>query len=82
IPILAIVTSHQRKMTELIHRNQTGAENPLLGQMYAQMQQLQAEVAHLRDRLNQIELAKDDLSSRLSAPSVRVGQESGGNGEI
>jgi hypothetical protein len=81
IPIIAIVTSHQRKMAEIIHKNQSGADSQHLAQMYGELQRLQSEVGQLRDRMNQMELAKDDLSQRLATPPMHVRNDSGsGNG--
>lgn len=63
IPIVAILTSHQRKMAELIHsRHSQEAVNP---QVLAELSQLRMEVARLRDTVNQQVLAADQASSYL-----------------
>lgn len=72
IPIIAIVTHHQRKMAEIIHGAHRDPNNQALQQMYGELQQTRAEVAELRDRLNSLELAKDDIAARLAPPQVHL----------
>lgn len=63
IPILAILTSHQRKMAELM-RSQSG--NP---QAQQEAQALRYEVAQLRDLVNQQQIQLDTLQMQMrSAP--------------
>lgn len=54
IPIVAILTSHQRKMAELIHGK--GGVNT-----QAEVHALRQEVAILKDRVNQTLLANEEL---------------------
>lgn len=72
IPIVAIVTAHQRKMAEIIHRAHNDPNNQALNQMYAELQHSRAEIAELRDRLNRLELDRDDLTSRLAPPQLQA----------
>ena len=55
IPIIAILTAHQRKMAELVHRPQP---NP-------QADQLAYEVQQMRQALAQQTIALDNLASEL-----------------
>jgi signal transduction histidine kinase len=56
IPIVAILTAHQRKMAELFHGNQ----NQNLNQQLAyEIQQLRQEVRTLKDQVNQQVLSTD-----------------------
>lgn len=61
IPIIAILTNHQQKMAKLIHGNQ--GENQVNGAILQELQALRAEVAHLKEIVNQQALAVDDLRS-------------------
>lgn len=55
IPLIAILTSHQRKMAELMQRNFSSERENLLAQ----------EVAALRDRVNQQTMMLEQLSDRM-----------------
>lgn len=66
IPIAAILTSHQRKMAELIHGKQAEAMQMNPAVMH-EIQSLRAEVARLRDQVNSQTLALEDLRPRSSA---------------
>ena len=77
IPIAAILTSHQRKMAELIHGKQDGhAVNQTL---LAEVQALRAEVHALRGQVNEQAIIVDDLRplARQSPPPLenRLGGE-------
>lgn len=61
IPIVAILSHHQRKMAELVHRN--GGDNQLIAN-------LQREVFELRQLVHQHAVALDDLGmSKLPTAS-------------
>ena len=63
IPIVAIFTSHQRKMGEMI----TGRRDPNLdAQIMHELQSLRAEVTRLNGKVNDITLAVDDHRSLQS----------------
>ena len=62
IPIIAILTSHQRKMAE-IHAQQGAMQREHDNQLAAQMNQLQSEVRELRELMHQQILALDDSGS-------------------
>lgn len=70
IPIVAILTAHQRKMAQIInerHQVQQAAVNP---QVAVELAQLRAEVARLRDVVNQQVLAADRTSALYAPPTV------------
>jgi|GEM_PF-1506585 len=60
IPIVAILTRHQRQMAEILARNATSGVGPNLSH----------EIADLRDRLNQQTIVLERLSSRLDAMAL------------
>lgn len=62
IPIVAILTYHQRKMAEIIHRN--GGENQLIANM-------QREIHELRQQVHQQTVALDDLGLK-PLPSMEI----------
>lgn len=53
IPIVAILTAHQRKMAELIHSRQSLPD--------PSVQQLKAEIAELRERVNTQAIQMDNI---------------------
>lgn len=55
IPIIAILTAHQRKMAELMHRPQQNPQND----------QLTYEIQQMRQALAQQTIALDNLASEL-----------------
>ena len=72
IPIVAILTSHQRKMAEIIH-GKNGAKNndatALNQAILAELQNLRVEVAQIRDSQNQRSIEHDSsLSQRVGGP--------------
>lgn len=70
IPIAAILTSHQRKMAELIHgKGQAGEFNH---QVLAELQSLRAEVNAMRSQLNEQAIIVDDLRplARQTPPQI------------
>ena len=71
IPIVAILTHHQRKMAELIHRNHAEV-NPIVVE---EVNRLREEVSQLRSQLNETTIALDD-ARRLRPVEVqeRIGK--------
>lgn len=71
IPIVAILTHHQRKMAELIHRNHAEV-NPIVVE---EVNRLREEVSQLRSQLNETTIALDD-ARRLRPVEVqeRIGE--------
>ena len=63
IPIVAILTSHQRKMAELIHRNQATQVDPMVQQQLANMQ---AQISDMRSMLQEHIINNDRPSSTSS----------------
>lgn len=68
IPIIAILTAHQRKMAEIIHGRQ-GVEPEMLA--------LREDVRQLRDQVARLTLAIDDRQSARLASSTEVRQRIG-----
>ncbi len=70
VPLVAIFTSHQRRMAELLHRqSSTNATSD------HRVAQLEAQISDLRNRVNDLTLLVDDrqpssLTSRLSPPPI------------
>ena len=61
IPIIAILTAHQRKMTELIHGSQKQQAD--MAPLMHEIQSLRQEVSDLRQKQNEQLIALDDLRS-------------------
>ncbi len=59
VPVLWIVTSHQRKVAEIIHRGQSNASDTNV---------LAGEMKELRQAVNQQTIAMDTLSSESARP--------------
>ena len=68
IPILAILTAHQRKMAMIIHGSQ---QNQL--QNNAQQDQLSSEVRDLKQIVYQQSIAIDSISTKLDRISSNTG---------
>lgn len=77
IPIVAILTKHQRQMTEIIHRpghgmpqNFTQAADPMLIAEIQQLRQLVAQQAialdNLSSKVDQLAQRSDPISERLT----------------
>lgn len=66
VPIVAMLLAHQRKMAEVVRKQQA---DPVLIQ---HIQHLQNQIDQLRDRLNERILAQD--SARAVPPSFPEGQ--------
>lgn len=64
IPMVAILTHHQRKMAELIHRNHAEV-NPMV---MDEVNRLRDEVRRLREELHETTIALDD--ARRVRPSI------------
>lgn len=71
IPIIAIVTHHQRKMAELIHGSQNRAQEiePLVGEV----QRLRHEVAELKQAYYDQQIQLDDLKGLAVGRPVAEG---------
>lgn len=62
IPIIAILTAHQRKMAEILHRNrETSVANP-------EIAALRAEVARLTEAVHQQTIMLDSLARQSASP--------------
>ena len=70
LPIVIVLTKHQRRMTELIHQNRPPAQND---EVLARLDAMQRQMNEMRDRQNEILLQIHDrphLHSPPSTPSV------------
>lgn len=66
LPIVCVLTKHQRKMTELIHKNSQPGQND---EVLARLDALQRQMNEMQDRQNELILEKHD---QLPPPSPRV----------
>ena len=71
IPIIAILTAHQRKMTELIHRNNPQTVDPIVQQQLANMQ---AQIADMRSKMQEHIINNDRGTSSSSTVEQRLNQ--------
>jgi hypothetical protein len=73
IPIAAILTSHQRKMVELMQgtRNDVQSQNALANEV----QVLRYEVAQMKEQMNQQAIQMDDIRVLSGGISGRLNQE-------
>lgn len=65
IPIIAILTAHQRKMAEIIHRNQAQS-----GQLDETAAALRAELARLTQAVHQNTIAIDNLTRQSGSSAI------------
>lgn len=71
IPVVAILTHHQRKMAELIHGRHNASEDQRVAALLSELQQMRAEMGVLRDRVNAQAIASDDgLLDQVSPPPL------------
>lgn len=70
IPIIAILTSHQRKMAELIHRNQPQQVDP---QIQYQLTNMQSQIADLRSMMQE-HIINNDRATTSSSVEQRLNQ--------
>jgi len=66
IPIIAILTNHQRRMAEILHRTQNQPQGNVVGEIQA----LRYELAQMRDLMHQQSLAIDDLKRTLPSSNL------------
>lgn len=72
IPIVAILTYHQRKMAEIVHRN--GATPAVLEEIHA----LRGEVREMKMLVHQQAIVLDSALNALRIPSEEANHISGG----
>ena len=70
IPIIAILTTHQRKMAELIHRNQPQQVDPMIQQQLASMQ---SQISDMRSMM-QDHIINNDRPSTTNSVEQRLNQ--------
>jgi effector-binding domain-containing protein len=70
IPIIAILTTHQRKMTELIHRNNPQTVDPMVQQQLANMEH---QISDLRSMMQE-HIINNDRSTLSPPPTPTVEQ--------
>ena len=68
IPIIAILTTHQRKMAELIHRNQPQQVDPMIQQQLASMQ---SQISDMRSMM-QDHIINNDRPSTPNSVEQRL----------
>ncbi|MCH7903148.1 MAG: hypothetical protein IH944_01120 [Armatimonadetes bacterium] len=66
LPIVAVLTAHQRKMAELIHKN---SEPPESNEVLSRLDALQRQMNDMQDRQNELILEKHD---QLPPPAPKV----------
>jgi len=66
IPIIAILTNHQRKMAELIHSGQNKEASN------TEIAALRHDIAELRALVHQQSIAIDNLADRTAASTDRI----------
>ncbi len=74
IGLIAILTEHQRKMAEIIHKS--SHSNQVVAQLQDELQRVKDELAETRDLVNRQVLANDPvpmLSSEHSVESIERG---------
>ena len=69
IPIIAILTHHQRKMAELIHKNH---QPELLPAVTEEINRLRSELQNMRTELNSTRIELDDLRTQRPAVSRSI----------
>ncbi|MBC8104308.1 MAG: hypothetical protein H7Z41_17165 [Cytophagales bacterium] len=75
IPIIAIITSHQRKMAEIKARSGNignALGGPLLNEIKNELVSLRGEVAALRDTTTRFDMSFDSAISRLEQRVDRI----------
>lgn len=67
LPIIAVLTAHQRKMAELLHQNHNIAQNP-------DMAALRMDMQRMNDKINQLTVMMDQSRphSHLSATPPQI----------
>ena len=70
IPIVAILTAHQRKMAELMHRNQPQQVDPMIQNQLANMQ---GQIADLRSMMQE-HIINNDRPASTSSVEQRLNQ--------
>ena len=73
IPIVAILTRHQRQMAEIVHQPRNNALPP---ELISEIHALRQEVSMLRERVNQQTITIDSLGGRLPAAEIAQRLES------
>jgi len=72
VGLVAVLTEHQRKMAEIIHRG--GAKRDAVQQLTAEVAQLRAQLAETKDLLNQELLSQDSRRSLDAEAPTFAGQ--------
>jgi len=72
IPIVAIVTSHQRKMAEIKMRAGNSVQGNVLEEVRMQLAAMREEIATLRDTSTKFDMSFDAALSRLEGRVDRI----------
>ncbi|MES1228269.1 MAG: hypothetical protein ABUL72_06320 [Armatimonadota bacterium] len=70
IPIVAIMTGHQRKMAELMRGGQNSHTDQVVGQLAAEVHSLRQTVAQMQDQMNQLAISVDGPARRSQHNTV------------
>ena len=71
VPIIAILTRHQRHMAEILHRNQSQNDND---QLHQQMAAMQAQITDLRMMVQEHIINNDQSSMTTASVEQRLNQ--------
>ena len=71
VPIIAILTRHQRHMAEILHRNQSQNDND---QLHQQMAAMQAQITDLRMMVQEHIINNDQSSMTTGSVEQRLNQ--------
>ena len=68
LPIIAVLTDHQRKMAAILHK---GAGNE---ELINELRAVRAELASLQARVNETTIQVDTINNRMAQPSLSAEQ--------
>lgn len=75
IPVVAILTKHQKEMALVIRDTQNQGANNVLPQIMHELQALRAEVSTMKQQLNDVTLAVDDHKTLMARTQEVGGQQ-------
>lgn len=75
IPVVAILTKHQKEMAMVIRDTQNQGANNVLPQIMHELQALRTEVSTMKQQLNDVTLAVDDHKTLMARTQEVGGQQ-------
>lgn len=75
IPVVAILTKHQREMAMVMRDTNNQGANNVLPQIMHELQVLRAEVSTMKQQLNDVTLAVDDHKTLMARTQEVGGQQ-------